>query len=98
MGIFIIALSILFCVSCYAEKREKNQGEVISVDTSLYRFTIKDKQANETRFFAPESKLKMISVGEEIQVRYGKTTDGQLKALEIKPAKEKKKAKEKQEK
>ncbi|MCM8815189.1 MAG: hypothetical protein NC937_03125 [Candidatus Omnitrophica bacterium] len=95
--LFTIAFSIFLCITCYAEKRERNQGEVVSVDTSLYCFKIRDQQSNETRFFAPENKLKTISAGENVQVKYRKTTDGQLKALDIKPVKEKKKKRSKKE-
>ncbi|MGB9641834.1 MAG: hypothetical protein ACP5JO_04910 [Candidatus Ratteibacteria bacterium] len=79
--------------SASEEKLAKNIGEVTKVDTSLYCFTIKDQEGTETKFFTSPVKIMMINVGENIQVGYKKTTDGQLKALNIKQVKEKKKQK-----
>ncbi len=76
--------------SASEEKLAKNTGEVTTVDTSLYCFTIKDQEGTETKFFTSPMKIRMISPGENIVVGYKKTTDNQLKALSIK---EKKKAK-----
>lgn len=79
--------------SASEEKLAKNTGEVTTVDTSLYCFTIKDQEGTETKFFTSPMKIRMINPGENIQVGYKKTTDGQLKALNIKQVKEKKKGK-----
>lgn len=90
-----------FCMACYAQNKEnkditsqkitKNKGEVVFVDTGLFCFKIRDQEGNETKFFAPKSRLRMINIGENIQVNYKKTIDGKLKALETKSIKAKKK-------
>ncbi|HOL50159.1 MAG TPA: hypothetical protein PLW07_06225, partial [bacterium] len=76
-----------------SEEPAKNIGEVTKVDTSLFCFTIRDQEGTETKFFTSPMKIRMINPGENIQVGYKKTTDGQLKALNIKQVKEKKKGK-----
>lgn len=98
--IFIYIFCFTVCVTrCSGQKIEdiasqrltKNEGEVARIETGLYFFTIRDDAGNETKFFAPMVKLGTLNVGEKIQVSYKKTTDGKLKALGIKPIKEKKK-------
>jgi hypothetical protein len=102
LGIFFI--SFVFCINCPADKKEKKVfddsekvmkavGEVISVETGIYCFTIRDDSGAETKFFAPRAKLMMVKEGEKIQVNYRKTTDGKYKALGIKNIKERKKKK-----
>ncbi len=71
----------------------KNSGEITCVDTQRYFFILKDEKLNETRFFAPLSKLQVIKTGDIVQVSYKKTIDGKLRAIDIKAAKEKKKGK-----
>ncbi|MCM8759089.1 MAG: hypothetical protein NC906_04875 [Candidatus Omnitrophica bacterium] len=73
-----------------SQRLTKNKGEVVQVDTGHYFFSIKDAEGTETKFFAPMSHLKKLNAGENIQVSYKKTTDGNLKALGIKPIKKKK--------
>lgn len=100
LGIFFI--SFVFCINCPADKKEKKVfddsemkavGEVISVETGIYCFTIRDDSGAETKFFAPRAKLMMVKEGEKIQVNYRKTTDGKYKALGIKNIEERKKKK-----
>ncbi len=73
------------------QRIKKNQGEIITVDTGLYFFIIKDEYGNETKFLAPVARLEMIKPGDRVQVSYKKTTDGKLKTLGIKKMKEKRK-------
>lgn len=86
-------LILLFCSIANTSNTGKNEGEVVYVDTSLYFFKIMDNEGNETKFFAPEPVLKNAEKGTRVQVKYSRTTDKNLKALEIKTVKEKKKSK-----
>ncbi|HQL65694.1 MAG TPA: hypothetical protein PLS78_07545 [bacterium] len=72
------------------EKSLKNQGEISCVDTKHFIFTIKDDSGTETKFFISPVGIKTIAKGDKVSVVYRQTTDGNLKALSIKPVKEKK--------
>ncbi len=101
--LFCLICFAALCLICNAQRKDdsdiasrnavENEGEVVLIDTGLHCFVIRDRTGNETKFFAPEMKLKMIEPGKRIQITYKKTTDGKLKALGIKERKSMKKQK-----
>ncbi|HPP67319.1 MAG TPA: hypothetical protein PKX05_05320 [bacterium] len=73
-----------------SEKTLKITGEIVSVDTQQFVFTIIDISGSQKKLFASPINITNIVKNEPVEVSYKQTTDGNFKALKIKPIKRKK--------
>jgi hypothetical protein len=72
----------------------KITGEVTAVDTKLCTFSLKDETGALKTFKTSVKKIGGVKSGEKVSVTYMTTKKGELRALTVKPAVEKKVKKE----
>lgn len=76
----------------------KEKGEITAIDEKANTFTIKKEDGSTITLKIAPSKIKKIKVGEKVEVNYYKEKEGELKAISVKKAVEKKKVKKEEKK